>query len=595
MRYFIILQLIVMISCKKSVIPPPAFGCGCSSESTVYVQDGDISQLQFGLTPVNNINLAPSLNPVASGTNTSTSSGKLINTSGNFLSGNLQANFTVKNITDDTYALITSIDSDTQLTLSSNIFTGTGKSYEIIEWDLSGMTYDHTTNSLVFDNSCLATGHNFLKDNTYYKIVVTTNAGGASNGLIMTFGGAETVPIDGDITAVAYFKFSDGDDILLSDNVAFGSLILSRFEIYEMSQLAYKIKDCDTDSVVYDANGGLEYYQSNLSTDYQDEDLEIVGQISINWENIGLDEGCYKICIIDSGLLGFEFLRNGDFEDSWKWVIANTGSLGWAITGGEALHTGEAPGSDDSIAQTITALDPTLNYTLRVEPDLATLPDDDLLIYIDSVETGADYLLHTIVQNTTTPVEVDFTGYSVTKIKFVMHEGGDGSFDNVTLKVDSDLDCTCETMCISYRNEHTFTSGCNVLLTAYNDNSAMGYDFTSFTFKHYLRVPAMLRNGKYDFLDEEYYKKSNGEKVLVSSGFEKYKELQIYQMPEALHDIVGLMLMHQHFTITIDGEEVEFVKRPGGLTPAWVKQTGDAPFIAEVTEKTQDYFNYLGS
>lgn len=584
-----------MISCKKSVIPQPAFGCGCTSESTVYVQDGDISQLQFGLTPVNNINLAPSLDPVASGTNTSVSASKLINTSGNFQNGNLQVNYTVKNITDNSYALVTAIDSNTQLSLSADIFTGTGKSYEIIEWSLAGMTYDHTTNSLVFDNSCLATGYNFLKDNTYYKIIATTDSGGASSGLLMTFGDTQLVSINGNVTDVAYFKFSDGDDILLADNVSFGSLILSRFEIYEMSQIAYKIKDCDTDSVVYDANGGLEYYQSILSTDYQNEDLPVIGQVSINWENIGLDEGCYKICFIDSGLLGFDFLRNGDFDDSWKWVIENSASLGWVITGGEAVHTGEASGDDDYISQTITALDPTLDYTLRIEPDLNILPDDDLLIYIDSSETGADYLLYTIVQGTTTPVEIDFTGYSVTKIKIGMFQGGDGSFDNVTLKVDSELECSCESMCISYRNAHTFTDGCNVLLTAYNDNSAIGYDFENFDFKHYLRVPANLRNGKYEFIDEEYYKKSNGEKLLVSSGYEKYKELQIYQIPEALHDIISLMLMHQHFTITIDGEEVEFVKRPGGLTPNWVKQTADAPFIVEVTEKTQDYYNYLGS
>lgn len=66
---------------------------------------------------------------IESGTTTSTSAGKLIQTGQNFLT-TVKAGMVVKNTTDTTYSYVHSVDSNTQLTLESDIMTS-GESYQI--------------------------------------------------------------------------------------------------------------------------------------------------------------------------------------------------------------------------------------------------------------------------------------------------------------------------------------------------------------------------------------------------------------------------------------------------------------------------------
>lgn len=67
----------------------------------------------------------------STGTNTSTSTNKLIDSGATFVTDGTPVGITVYNDTDSTRAVVTSVDSETQLTLSSDIFTGTGKTYTV--------------------------------------------------------------------------------------------------------------------------------------------------------------------------------------------------------------------------------------------------------------------------------------------------------------------------------------------------------------------------------------------------------------------------------------------------------------------------------
>lgn len=64
------------------------------------------------------------------GTTTSTSSGKLVDATATFITEGLQVGMIVYNTTDSTAATITSVDSQTQLSLNANIFT-VGEAYKI--------------------------------------------------------------------------------------------------------------------------------------------------------------------------------------------------------------------------------------------------------------------------------------------------------------------------------------------------------------------------------------------------------------------------------------------------------------------------------
>lgn len=72
-----------------------------------------------------------------SGTNTSTASSKLIASGATFQTNGIQIGDIVYNITDSTAAKVVSIDSQTQLTLNANIFTGSSKTYKIYSGTLN--------------------------------------------------------------------------------------------------------------------------------------------------------------------------------------------------------------------------------------------------------------------------------------------------------------------------------------------------------------------------------------------------------------------------------------------------------------------------
>lgn len=72
------------------------------------------------------------------GQNTSTSANKLIDSGTTFISNGVAATDTVYNDTDSTNAAVVSVDSETQLTLDADIFTGTPKDYWVSDADTGG-------------------------------------------------------------------------------------------------------------------------------------------------------------------------------------------------------------------------------------------------------------------------------------------------------------------------------------------------------------------------------------------------------------------------------------------------------------------------
>ena len=87
--------------------------------------------------PSNSVDIPNPAGLRISSTNTSTSSSKLIDSAATFITSQVQVGDIVYNTTDSTCATVTSIDSQTQLTLSANIFGSTSRAYSL---------YDKTAN-----------------------------------------------------------------------------------------------------------------------------------------------------------------------------------------------------------------------------------------------------------------------------------------------------------------------------------------------------------------------------------------------------------------------------------------------------------------
>tara|TARA_R110000868_G_scaffold15029_1_gene69040 strand:+ start:22 stop:507 length:486 start_codon:yes stop_codon:yes gene_type:complete len=80
--------------------------------------------------PSDNANIAyPSV--AESGTNTTATSLKLIDSAATFITQNVKTGDVVHNDTDGTAATVVTVDSQTQLTLNADIFTATGKAFTV--------------------------------------------------------------------------------------------------------------------------------------------------------------------------------------------------------------------------------------------------------------------------------------------------------------------------------------------------------------------------------------------------------------------------------------------------------------------------------
>ena len=83
----------------------------------------------------------------ATGTNTTATANKLIDSGASFQTAEIVVGSKVKNQTDTTWSYVTSVDSQTQLTLNDDIFLATAKSYKVFKaYSNRTLTFSDTTN-----------------------------------------------------------------------------------------------------------------------------------------------------------------------------------------------------------------------------------------------------------------------------------------------------------------------------------------------------------------------------------------------------------------------------------------------------------------
>jgi hypothetical protein len=115
--------------------------------STGYAFNSDVSGWRFGYP-----------NDTIQSTNTSDAEAKLIDSTATFITNGVTTSWRVTNMDTGKQAKVSSVDSETELTLSTDIFVGsTGQNYEVFfgviisSWNLGGVTYDLS----VWDTRCI--------------------------------------------------------------------------------------------------------------------------------------------------------------------------------------------------------------------------------------------------------------------------------------------------------------------------------------------------------------------------------------------------------------------------------------------------------
>lgn len=155
-----------------------------------------------------------------------------------------------------------------------------------------------------------------LTGSTYYKI--TFNVSGYSNSqtTTVTFAGDTVKTFNANGSYTVYW-FTDAT--LSATTIGFTphtstSLVIDDVVIYEMSTVTYGIKDINDQVVKTVSDGtGVTYYQNTAS-------------VEVDWSDI--EEGCYRLFIIDNSTNHFEDADTGNFE---------TSESGWNVTEGNKV------------------------------------------------------------------------------------------------------------------------------------------------------------------------------------------------------------------------------------------------------------------
>jgi hypothetical protein len=611
-RYLILIFVAMSVNCIDNNPIPFDTQANCEScfntEYCTLVETGDTTQVQFRLTPVTGVNVLPEGNfePQSEGTTDGTTANKLVDSTATFATDGVIVGAMVKNTTDNTYANVTAVDSETQITLDADIFIS-GEDYIIINWELgigtigTNVTFDGSSVTLK-SAECSIVMSNVLEAGRYYRIKLTGTRDSGTQKLTLN-----------NNSLVDYLQFGNFDNtetVVFVKAVATDKLRISGFapftgtqitildiEVVEMSSLYYLFTDCDNPAVLYEesATVGVSY---NLDIPYRDNpDAIFYGMLTFDWDSGDFDRlpnpGCFCLCVKDYALSFYDFVANGDFDvnsfdQATYWDITNSLSAGWGYSAGFMGHVSEVGAGVDELSQTLLApLDSTLCYTLSigydsdngfsidVKYDTATLTGQTLASLTKALGAGTE--------------TIDITNIGITRIYFEVDNDEQLRISDISILLDADCwDCACQSTCISLSSDHANTRlsmGCLFELTATNTNNAFGFNFEDFTFTPGMRLFGKLRNGSYQD-DTEYYTKSDGEKILVYADIEKVEELQIAEVPEGIHDWLHAAMLLDSFMI--DG--VEYV-RVGEYAPNWRKSSAKAPVIVQVAKKTQNRYN----
>lgn len=538
MRLIIILSIMAISCGKNQVLTIPSLS-GCGDDYCVPIQQDDTTPIKIDLTPISD-------NLVTNGT---FASGSNWVTSGFWTISAGVATWANSGSADDLYQELTTLITEGYYLIKFDLVNNP-TSTALMEIRLGGVLFS----GIIFSGVSNATAQTFY---IYGKIDTVSN-----NRLVINAGYSVSLQID---------------------NV----------EVYQLSKIGFDIKDCDSDTVYYSQtdDSDSEYFETGTITLTNQSPTPTEGQtgyviLTLDWGSYGLSDGCYCLCLKDTGLIGLNLIQNGMFADSSDWTITNTGAKGWVIGGGVATHEVTGTAGDDILEQEVGLLTGCYDMTFDVD-SVAGVGNTvlDVIFLKDNIPVfGDSILLSSFPYSASIFIEEDFD-----TVQFVATEAGlrDISIDNIFLSQNEDcLECLT-TDCISLRNWDNYATSrriSNILLTGTNTSEAFGFP-AGYSFKG--RILGKVRFPSYNDVENVEYKDISGLVSLQYNENEEVEELQIKEVPKRAHDWIRLALRSQTVTLELEGFTKTIVKQGGDYTPSWRKTSDLAPVTVEIKEVQQ--------
>jgi hypothetical protein len=506
------------------------------------------------------------------GTNTSVVVGTLTDAGASFVVAGVEIGMVVRNITDDTTALVTSVAS-TVLTLDSDIFGALAKDYSISNYELSGnMTFG--TGEMIKTSSSIGSFKqlNILTEDALYKLEIditsfsTTSPGDQIN---IKIGGTTILTLDETDNVVetqTVYAYSNGGtpfDVEIEAGIGINATF-STLRVDQMSNVVFFVCKCEDDEVVYTSD------PSNVTASNTQGQLKT----SFDWSNLqdGYDcQGCYYIKIIDgisvADALNSDRIDNGTFSGAaTEW---NFGS-GWSLSSNKASLS-SAGGAGD-LSQTSLAYDfsKSINYDVTFTISSYLIGSVDVILKKGALEIAN---LGNFSANGTYTVS---TGVLTDGCDIIVFDPGTGAqtytIDDVSAVINiENTGYTWRSDCFQLSDKHA----CTTKLSGTNLDNAFGIDFIGLAYNPVIRISGELETPRYGG-DKENEEDSAGVSKTLYYKSEKKRNLLVYLQPEWIHDFIRLLIGYD--TLLID--DVAYVSDDASYEPEASRELGRLPDLS---------------
>jgi len=620
----------------------PCITMGKQSSFCQLVDSTDSTPFQATLTASESV-LFNGFKVKASGTTDGTAA-DLDDSTATFRDDGIRQYWTVKNTTDNTYHQITNATSNREIELLIGTLAS-GKDYSITDWLFSNATWDESTTYVTASANAVIRRYYSLLPYRYYKVTVVIATYTAGE-LDVQLGNNVIGTIDSAGVHTFYGKMDTSDGricILTGDGSC--NMVIAGVNAYEVSTVGVAIvqdgvvvdSSIDGEYVTYSGlTAQIDYDWSNLNDgcysvlvwDLVDFYADLISDGQFNFEqgvSTGTNTSIVNTNIIDASAT-FEDDGVQDGTNAWDSITALNTSTGTGIvkvTG----RTNQTTLVTETQSPIWTGQNYYISYWFTIQGSATITPGNlafsgsgitdiitpiniaptQLSCFVDfTVDNYAGGTVRVLVLDSSFNAEV-FTPIVTADGNYSTQIGAFGSLNNIAYigfsyvgSAGGDgMDVSDVRSYFATNNTGaSFLNGdssecikvgthdCTLQLTATNDENAFGINYEDFSMTHSLRLDARLRAPRYP-LDAEVYKFSNGDRRLLTGERDKFEQLEIKEVPEYIHNMVSIMLVHD--TFQIDG--TTYVKGEGDYEPVWRRTSQLAPCIYEVQKGTQNNEN----
>lgn len=363
------------------------------------------------------------------------------------------------------------------------------------------------------------------------------------------------------------------------------------FRIYEYVSdecLTLCLKDLD-DNIVDSDIGTLEYFHDFVTAE-------------LDWSTLGIDDGCYKLCLCNDDIIYAENLftdaSNGTFDDvegitgtgtqsteqaylgdySYKIVIDGTASQNIITLTSSYKLKRNTTYEISAWVYIDAAFSPVADAYLSIAPDFT----GDTIVTNGNIEPTADnqtwvraYTRFTTGDNPTGTFDVFLSGTD-----WSLYNGDPLYIDNILLyEVGAYVPCSQP-----FKLQDNFD--CTLLFTYSNPQPAFGFYFPA-GFEFTLRIDGNI-NAAYRYPEQaEQFQTGEGLDYLSYASSKKIRTLKTGYLPEWVHDALRLAIVHK--SLNING--TDYIKEPGDYSPGAFNKSCESSVEFEIREPQQNIKN----